>query len=118
VAEPVNALVREEARASDVRVGADLPGARRELRPRRADERALDDAVVVARPASRPSVGEGLRDASVVVDEGRGADRVRDAVAVRLDCLLGELLLEEVEGRFRALAVGDVAERLAPAVRV
>jgi hypothetical protein len=52
------------------------------------------------------------------VDERRGADRVRDPVAVSLDGLVGELVLEEVERGLRALAVGDVAERLAPAVRV
>jgi hypothetical protein len=53
------------------------------------------------------------------VDERRGADRVGDAVAVRLDVLVvGELLLEEVERRLRAFAVGDVTERLATAIRV
>jgi hypothetical protein len=53
------------------------------------------------------------------VDERSRADRVGDAVAVRLDRLVvGELLLEEIERRLRALAVGDVTERLPPAVRV
>jgi hypothetical protein len=40
---------------------------------------------------------------------------VRDPVAVGLDQLVGELLLEEVERGLRSLAVGDVPERLLPA---
>jgi hypothetical protein len=39
-------------------------------------------------------------------------------MAVRLDRLLGHLLLEEIERRFRPFPVGDVAERLPPAVAV
>jgi hypothetical protein len=54
-----------------------------------------------------------------VVDERRRSDRVGDAVAVRLDIfVVGELLLEEIERRLRALAVGDVTERLTATVRV
>jgi hypothetical protein len=39
-------------------------------------------------------------------------------MAISLDGLVGELVLEEIERGLRAVAVGDVAKRLAPAVRV
>jgi hypothetical protein len=119
VPEPVDALVGEEARPADLGVGADLAGPRRKLGLGRADERALDDPVVVPGPAGRPALSERSGHVPVVVDERSRADRVGDAVAVRLDRLVvGELLLEEIERRLRALAVGDVTERLPPAVRV
>src|SRR4029453_6912841 len=51
VAEPVDALVGQEARLADVRVLADVTGALDEVGARGADEGALDDAVVVTRPA-------------------------------------------------------------------
>jgi hypothetical protein len=50
--------------------------------------------------------------------ERRGADRMGDPVAIGLDRLLGQLLLEEVEGGPGSLAIGDVPERLAAAIRV
>jgi hypothetical protein len=52
-----------------------------------------------------------------MLERGR-ADRVGDAVAIGLDRLLGQLLLEEVEGGPGPLAIGDVPERLAPAIGV
>jgi hypothetical protein len=53
-----------------------------------------------------------------VVLQRRGADRVGDPVAIRLDRLLGQLLVEEVEGGLRPLAEGDVSERLPAALGV
>ena len=114
----MDALVGEKAGAADLGVGADLARPGRKLVSRRSDERALDDTVVVARPAGGAALRERLRDAPVVVDEGRSADRVGDPVAVCLDGLVGELLLEEIERRLRALAIGDVTERLAAAIGV
>jgi hypothetical protein len=118
VAEAVDALVREKARAADVRIGADLARTLRQLVTLGADERALDDAVVIAGPARGPSVRQRLRDAAFVMLERRGADRMGDPVAVGLDRLLGQLLLEEVERRLWPLSVRDVSERLAAAVGV
>jgi hypothetical protein len=118
VAEAVDALVGEEARATDVRIGTDLARTRRQLVTLGADEGALDDAVVVARPAGRSSVRERLRDASIVMLERRCSDRVGDPVAIGFDRLLGELLVEQVERGLRPLAVRDVPERLPAAVGV
>jgi len=53
-----------------------------------------------------------------VVLQRRGADRVGDPVAIRLDRLLGQLLVEQVEGGLRPLAEGDVSERLPAALGV
>jgi hypothetical protein len=53
-----------------------------------------------------------------MVFQRRGADRVGDPVAIGLDRLLRQLLLELVERGLRPPAVRDVSERLAAAVRV
>jgi hypothetical protein len=50
-----------------------------------------------------------------MLERGR-ADRMGDPVAVGLDRLLRQLLLEEVESGPGSLAVGDVPERLAAAI--
>src|SRR5215210_4220730 len=74
--------------------------------------------MVVAGPAGRAAVRERLCDAPLVVLERRGADRVRDPVAVGLDRLLAQLVLEEIECRFGPVAVRDVSERLPATVGV
>ena len=73
---------------------------------------------VVAGPACRASVSKRLRDAALVVLQRSGADGVRDPVAIGLDRLIGHLVAEQVERLFRALAIGDVAERLPAAIGV
>src|SRR4029453_6831966 len=82
-----------------------------------ADEGALDDAVVVTRPARGGAVSERLGDAAVVILERGGADRVGDAVAVRADrFVVLDLLVEEVERGLGRVAGGDVAQRLSAAM--
>jgi hypothetical protein len=53
----------------------------------------------------------------VVLQRSR-ADRVGDSVAVGLDRLLGQLLVEQVERGLRPFAVRDVPECLTAAVAV
>jgi hypothetical protein len=53
-----------------------------------------------------------------VVLQRSGADRVGDSVAVGLDRLLGQLLVEQVERGLRPFAVRDVPECLTAAVAV
>jgi hypothetical protein len=53
-----------------------------------------------------------------VVLQRRGADHVGDPVAVRLDRLLGELLVEQVERGLRPLSIRDVPECLLAALGV
>ena len=118
VAEAVDALVVDERARRALRLLADRARDRRDLRFRDIGELPLEQAVVVAGRADPVSLGERGADVAVVVLERGGADRVGDPVAVRLDGVLPELLLEECEGGLRALAKRDVAERLPPAVRV
>jgi hypothetical protein len=117
VPDPVDALVVDEGRPAHARVVAEAADGGGQLGLRaRADERALEDAVVVTRPAARRALAEGLRDVAVVARERGRADRVRDPVAVALDRLVArDLLVEARERRLRALLVGEVAERLLPA---
>ena len=120
MAEAVDALVRDEGVGAHAVVLADRARDVAHLRLRgRVRERALQDPVVVARPAARRALRERLRDVAVVPRERRRADHVHDAVAVRLDALVGlHLLVEEDERRLRAVLVGEVAEGLLDAALV
>src|SRR5262249_11013965 len=76
-------------------------------------ERALDHAVVVARPAGHRTVAECLRSVAVVAGERRVTDLVGDLVAEARDDAISALeLVELLERDLRPLAVGDVPERL------
>src|SRR5262249_33799712 len=80
---------------------------------RKAGEGALDDAVVVARPARHPTVAERLGRVAVVPREGGVTDLVRDLVAEPGDDGVPALeLVELLEGELRPASVGDVPERL------
>ena len=71
VAEPVDALVGDEVARAHLVARAQPPRHARELLLGHSRERALEDAVVVARPAHRRAVGEGRPDVAVVVGERR-----------------------------------------------
>src|SRR5262249_37617653 len=80
---------------------------------RDACERALDHAVVVARPAGHRTVAECLGSVAVVAGERRVADLVGDLVAEPGDDAVSALeLVELLERDLRPLPVGDVPERL------
>ena len=120
VAEAVDALVEGERRAAaQAGVGADATRRLRELVLLDVHERALDRAVVVARPASGRARGEGLPDLAVEMGERGGPDGMGDAVAVALDrAQLCDLPLEALERLPRPLVVGEVAVALLEAGEV
>ena len=113
VAEAVHALVRDEGATPNVRVRAQLARDGAELI--RVDVRvgALEDPVVVARPAARGALRERLPDPAVEAHERCRADHVRDPMAVPLDLGVGgDPAVELRERVLRAVLVGEVPERL------
>ena len=119
VPEAVDALVGDERRRVRLDAGAEPSCDGREARVGDALEGALEDAVVVARPADRRAAGEGRADIAVEARERAGPDRVRDPVAVLLDERARPHLVDESrEGDLGAAVVGEVGERLLEARRV
>src|SRR5262245_19476163 len=109
----MDALVGDEVRLADLRVGAEPLRRLTQLAFVDPEERTLEDAVVVAGRAARAAGDERLADVAVVVRERPAADRVRDPVAVAFDRAgLLDVLVELVQRGLRAVVVGDVRERL------
>ena len=113
VPEAVDALVKQEVSAVDLLAGTEAARDRCHLRAGDAAERALDDAVVVARPARHRAVCKRLRRIVVVADIRGVPDLVVDLVAAALDLRVRpHRACEPRERLLRAVVVGDVPERL------
>src|SRR5215218_10842364 len=118
MAEPVNALVEQELLLRYRLAGTEAARDPDHALPRHPREGALDHAVVVAGVAGHRALRQRLRRAALVVREPAVADGVGDLVAVGVHARNGDVVLrEQVERPLRAVAVGDVREGPAEAVR-